>query len=315
MTDSNPNFEQSAAKTVSFLGLGAMGFPMAGHLVDKFDSVMVWNRNFNKAKQHEKEFGSKAVDFETAVGADIIFSCVPTSAQTSELIDRAKPYLNQGSIWVDCTSGVPEAAIEAAQILQESGVQFLDAPVSGQTVGAIAGTLTVMVGGDSSALAKAYPAIDCFAGRIEHVGKSGGGFAVKAINNTLFAVNSWALGEGLTTLKAHGVTPSAALACINHSSGQSFASTVTFPDRIVNRSFPKTFTLDLMAKDCGIAADLQQSAKIPAPVMAAVASFMRAASNQVEAGSADFSEFIHFLENWSQVVISDEMSEPTNEKD
>lgn len=304
---------QTATQTptsVSFLGLGAMGYPMAGHLVKAFDSVMVWNRNFDKANQHESEFGSKAVDFETAVSADVIFSCVPTSAQTAELIERAKPYLKKGSVWVDCTSGVPESAIAAANTLQELGSHFIDAPVSGQTIGAINGTLTVMVGGDKSALDFAYPAIDCFAGRIEHVGASGGGFAVKAINNTLFAVNSWALGEGLSVLKAHGVNPSAALACINYSSGQSFASSATFPDRIVNRSFPKTFTLDLMAKDCGIATDLQQQAKLPAPVMAAVASFMRAASNQVEAGSADFSEFIKFLENWSQVIISDEMTTP-----
>lgn len=293
-------------KTVSFLGLGAMGFPMAGHLVGKFDSVLVWNRSFDKARQHETEFGSTAADFETAVSADVIFSCVPTSQQTAELIERAKPYLKKGSVWVDCTSGVPEAAKMAAQILQELGCQFIDAPVSGQTIGAINGTLTVMAGGDKAALDYAYPAIDCFAGRIEHVGKSGGGFAVKAVNNTLFAVNSWALGEGLSVLKAHGVSPSAALACINHSSGQSFASSVTFPDRIVNRSFPKTFTLDLMAKDCGIATDLQQEAKLPAPVMAQVASFMRAASNQVAAGSADFSEFIKFLEQWHQQEISDD---------
>lgn len=309
MTDLQPATaprSTSTIQTVSFLGLGAMGFPMAGHLVGNFDRVLVWNRNFDKAKLHEKEFGSSAADFETAVSADVIFSCVPTSLETAELIDRAKPYLKKGSVWVDCTSGVPEAAKMAAQNLQALGCQFVDAPVSGQTIGAINGTLTVMAGGEKSALDYAYPAIDCFAGRIEHVGKSGGGFAVKAVNNTLFAVNSWALGEGLSVLKAHGVSPSAALACINHSSGQSFASTVTFPDRIVNRSFPKTFTLDLMAKDCGIASDLQQQAKLPAPVMAMVASFMRAASNQVEAGSADFSEFIKFLEQWNQQEISDD---------
>ncbi|WP_201615937.1 NAD(P)-dependent oxidoreductase [Psychrobacter urativorans] len=295
--------------SVSFLGLGAMGYPMASHLVGHFDSVMVWNRSADKAHAHAKEFGSHAVDFEQALSANIIISCLPTSQQVAELIERAKLHLRVGSVWVDCTSGVPDAAHKAAATLEELGCYFIDAPVSGQTTGAIAGSLTVMVGGDTDALAYAKPAINCFAGLIEHVGSSGGGFAVKAVNNTLFAVNSWALGEGLGVLKAHGVKPSSALECINHSSGQSFASKVTFPDRIVNRSFPKTFTLDLMAKDCGIAIDLQQQAKLPAPVMAAVASFMRAASNQVPAGSADFSEFIHFLENWTNQMISDDLDE------
>lgn len=313
MTDNkNANLTANATlskpTSVSFLGLGAMGYPMASHLVGHFDSVMVWNRSADKAQAHTKEFGSQAVDFEQALSADIIISCLPTSQQVAELIERAQPHLSAGSVWVDCTSGVPDAAHAAAATLKKSGCHFIDAPVSGQTTGAIAGSLTVMVGGDAEALAFAKPAISCFAGLIEHVGSSGGGFAVKAVNNTLFAVNSWALGEGLGVLKAHGVKPSSALECINHSSGQSFASKATFPERIVNRSFPKTFTLDLMAKDCGIAIDLQQQAKLPAPVMAVVASFMRAASNQVPTGSADFSEFILFLEDWTNQLISDDMT-------
>lgn len=105
----------SQPTSVSFLGLGAMGYPMAGHLVGHFDSVMVWNRDAKKAQAHAKEFGSQAVDFEQALSADVIISCLPTSLQVAELIERAQPHLSAGSVWVDCTSGVPDAAHDAAE--------------------------------------------------------------------------------------------------------------------------------------------------------------------------------------------------------
>lgn len=293
-------------KTVSFLGLGAMGHHMAKHLVGNFETVMVWNRNSEKAAAHASEFGTIAVSLQQAVTADIIFSCLPTSTVVDEIIEQALPYLSAGSVWVDCTSGVPAQAKASQAKLQTVGCNFLDAPVSGQTSGADAGTLTVMIGGTAEALAYAKPAIECFAGLIVHVGDSGAGFAVKAINNTLFAINAWAAAEGLSVLKAHGVNPSDALACINKASGQSFATLATFPDRIVNRAFPKTFTIDLMAKDCGIAIDLQTAKQVPTPVMAQVVSLIRAASNQYTPGTADFSEFAKIYEGMSGLEIKDE---------
>lgn len=296
----------NSPKTVSFLGLGAMGHHMAKHLVGNFETVMVWNRNSEKAAAHASEFGTIAVSLQQAVNADIIFSCLPTSTVVDEIIEQALPYLSAGSVWVDCTSGVPAQAKASQAKLQTVGCNFLDAPVSGQTSGADAGTLTVMIGGAAEALAYAKPAIECFAGLIVHVGDSGAGFAVKAINNTLFAINAWAAAEGLSVLKAHGVNPSDALACINKASGQSFATLATFPDRIVNRAFPKTFTLDLMVKDCGIAIDLQTAKQVPTPVMAQVASLIRAASNQYTPGTADFSEFAKIYEVMSGLEIRDE---------
>lgn len=297
---------RSAAPTsVSFIGLGAMGHHMAKHLVGSFDTVMVYNRNFDKATAHAAEFGTQAVSLEQAVSADVIFSCLPTSQVVDGLIEQALPHLNAGSVWVDCTSGVPENAKASQAKLSAAGCEFLDAPVSGQTSGADSGTLTVMVGGSGKALAYAKSAIDCFAGLIVHVGDSGAGFAVKAVNNTLFAINAWAAVEGLSVLKAHGVNPSDALACINKASGQSFATLVTLPDRIVNQTYPKTFTIDLMAKDCGIAIDLQTEKQVPTPVMAQVASLVRAASNQYEPGSADFSEFAKFYQLMSGITLKD----------
>lgn len=296
------NTEKITSTTVAFIGLGAMGYRMAAHLPKKFAQVQVYNRTFKKAEQHASEYSTQAVTLAEAVQADIIFSCLPTSAEVASIISQHTP--KAGSVWVDCTSGVPSVAQQLASTLAQHGSAFLDAPVSGQTTGAENGTLTVMVGGDATALAKAKPAIDCFAGLIEHVGESGAGFAVKAINNTLLAANLWAASEGLSILKAHGVNLTNALNCINASSGQSLASSNILPNRVLNRQFPNTFALNLLAKDCGIAIDLQQQKQTPSPMLAQVASLCRAASNQHTAGSADFSDMVKLLEDWTGIEIS-----------
>jgi len=234
------------------------------------------------------------------VQADVIFSCLPTSQDVADLIKAHPP--KAGSIWIDCTSGEPAMAQLLAAELLAQGVYFLDAPVSGQTIGAEKGTLTVMVGGDAAALERARPAIEPFAGLIQHVGASGAGFAVKAVNNMLLAVNLWAAAEGFSTLKAQGVNLSGALTCINASSGRSMATEMVLPQRVLNRSFPNTFALDLLSKDTGIALDLVQQAKLPAPLLALTQSLYRAASLQAEP-NADFSAVVKLLESWTGVVL------------
>jgi 3-hydroxyisobutyrate dehydrogenase len=286
--------------SVAFLGLGAMGWRMAAHLPKAFADVRVWNRNFDKAHAHAQSFGTQACPIEQAVQADVIFSCLPTSRDVEALIAAHPP--KAGSIWVDCTSGEPSSARAVAAALALQGVAFLDAPVSGQTIGAEKGTLTVMVGGDPAALECARPAIEPFAGLIQHVGGSGSGFAVKAINNMLLAVNLWAAAEGFTTLKAHGVDLHGALACINASSGRSMATEMVLPQRVLNRAFPTTFALDLLAKDTGIALDLVHSAKLPAPILALTQSLFRAASDTAEPNS-DFSASVKMLERWTNITL------------
>lgn len=287
-------------QSVAFIGLGAMGYRMAAHLPKQFDTVYVWNRNFAKAEQHAAEYGTLAVDLAQAVQADIIFSCLPTSQDVENLI--ANINLKAGSVWIDCTSGVPESAKKLALALKQQEVDFLDAPVSGQTIGAENGTLTVMIGGEAAAFERALPAIQTFGKLIKHVGESGAGFAVKAVNNMLMAVNLCAVAEGFTTLKAHGVNLNEALNCINASSGKSMVTETVLPQRILNRSFPLTFALPLLAKDTGIAVDLVRQAKLSAPVLSLTQNLIQAASDLTEENS-DFSTAIHLYEKWSKIII------------
>lgn len=287
-------------QSVSFIGLGAMGWHMASHLTQVCSQVYVWNRTFAKAKQHEKTFGTQAVDLTQALQADIIFSCLPTSQDVENLI--ADSQLKQGCIWVDCTSGVPETARKLSQQLKVNGVDYLDAPVSGQTIGAERGTLTVMVGGDESAFKRAKPIIQAFANLVEYVGDSGAAFAVKAINNTLMATHLWALAEGLSILKSQGVNLHSAINCINHSSGKSNVSEHIMMQRVLNRKFEKTFALDLLQKDIGIALNLVTQNNLELPAF----SLIQQQFNQVskpDAQQVDFSAIVKLLEQQNQLEL------------
>ena len=286
--------------TVAFIGLGAMGYRMAAHLPKQFENVLVWNRNFDKAKQHATEYGTQAVALEQAVQADIIFSCLPTSADVDAILDQV--HIKLGAIWVDCTSGVPEAARLQAEKLKLKNVAFLDAPVSGQTIGAENATLTFMVGGDKEAFQSALLAMQTLGTLIKHVGDSGSGFAVKAVNNMLLAVHLCAAAEGFTTLKAHGVNLNEALECINASSGKSGVTENVLPQRVFNRSFPLTFALPLLAKDTGIAVDLVRDAKLSAPVIGLTQSLIQAANDSLDLDS-DFSAAVKMYESWSKITL------------
>ena len=277
-----------------------MGWHMASHLPKLGHEVWVWNRTQAKADHHAICFETQAVSLQKALQADFIFSCLPTSADVEQLIAAHLP--KQGSIWIDCTSGVPESAKKLSLRLNKLGVEYLDAPVSGQTIGAERGTLTVMIGGDAHAFAKAKPIISAFSALIEYVGESGSGFAVKAINNTLMATHLWALAEGLTVLKSKGVNLTAALNCINHSSGKSSISENIMAQRVLNRSFDKTFALDLLQKDIGIAVDLIQQTALQLPSMHLIQQqFARIEKKQ--ASQLDFSAAVQSLEQMNQIEL------------
>ncbi|WP_216329595.1 NAD(P)-dependent oxidoreductase [Deinococcus aestuarii] len=285
-------------RTAAFLGLGAMGGPMAAHVVRHRQAqggrALVWNRTRSKAEAHAAEFGGEAVDLAGVAGADVIFTCLPTSAEVDGVMDALIGDLREGATWVDCTSGHPEAARRQSARLSERGVAFLDAPVSGGPWGAEAGKLTVMVGGDAGVLERVRGDL-AFAGRVVHMGEVGAGFAVKAVNNTLMAVNMWAAGEGLAALARTGVDLRAALDVINASSGRSYPTESLIGQRVLTREFPVTFTLGLLAKDTGIAADVVREAGASAPVLTQTAALVRAAATTVGAG-ADYSAMLRLVE-------------------
>src|SRR5579862_7728228 len=160
---------------ISFLGLGAIGRPMAARIAAADKSLTVWNRTPARAAAFATEHGIRAAatPADAAKGADVVFTCFPTSKDVESIVDGPTGLLAgmaKGAVLVDCTSGDPATSQRIAERLAEHGVQYLDAPVSGGVVGAEKGTLTVMVGGDPAALERAMPALRHFGQKIVHCG-------------------------------------------------------------------------------------------------------------------------------------------------
>jgi 3-hydroxyisobutyrate dehydrogenase len=290
---------------VGFLGLGAIGAPMAAHLARR-GPLTVWNRTASRAAEFAARHGASAVATpREAAAADVVVTCLGTSADVASLLegpDGLLAGLRTGALWLDCTSGDPATSRRIAAQVAERGVAFADAPVSGGTNGAEAGALTVMVGGDAATFARARPVLAAFGRRIEHVGPVGAGDALKAVNNALLAINILAAGEGLALLVRAGVAPRTALEVINASSGRSFVSEVLVPERILTGTWPRTFRLALLDKDVGIAVDLLGQTGVPGPLVELAGALLHAA--RAELGeAADYLDPIRLTERAAGVEI------------
>ncbi|HET6700998.1 MAG TPA: NAD(P)-dependent oxidoreductase, partial [Gemmatimonadaceae bacterium] len=251
--------------TVAFLGLGAIGAPMARHLPAHGFELVVWNRTRERAEQFATTVRSRVArtPAEAARDADVVITCLPTSHEVESLLDGADGLLaglRSGATLVDCTSGDPATSRRIAERLGERGVAFVDAPVSGGKRGAEEGTLTVMCGGDAAVVERVRPVLTAFGKNIVHCGDVGAGDMVKAVNQALLAIHIWATGEGLATLAKAGVDTRIALDVINASSGRSNTSMNLFPERVLSRAFPRTFRLALIDKDLRIAANMARDA-------------------------------------------------------
>jgi len=293
--------------TVAFLGLGAIGTPMARHLVAPEFSLAVWNRTAAKAAAFAKQHGVRhaASPADAARAADVVVTCLPTSKEVAALLDGPDGLLAgmaKGSVLVDCTSGDPATSRHTAARLAERGIAFLDAPVSGGVAGAEIGTLTVMVGGDEQVLARVMPVIDAFGEKIVHCGAIGSGCALKAVNNALLAVHIWSTAEGLAALTKAGVKPTIALDVINASSGRSNTSMNLFPQRVLSRAWPRTFRLALLDKDIGIAAQVAREQKVPSPLIQLTAELFAAAHHEL-GEEADHVEAAKIVERQAGVEI------------
>lgn len=285
---------------VAFLGLGAIGSPMARHLARGPFGLRVWNRTSAKAAAFAAEHGvtHAATPAAAAAGADVVITCFPVSADVEALLDGSDGLLAglaRGSVLVDCTSGDPATSRRIAARLAERGVGFLDAPVSGGVAGAEAGTLTVMVGGDDVTLARVRPALEAFGKKIVPCGGIGAGDAVKAVNNALLAQHIIGTAEGLLALAKAGVAPDVALDVINTSSGRSNASMNLFPERVLTGAFPRTFRLALLDKDVGIALQVAGEQDLEAPMLA-LASQLYHRARAALGEEADHVELVRWLE-------------------
>jgi 3-hydroxyisobutyrate dehydrogenase-like beta-hydroxyacid dehydrogenase len=242
---------------VAFIGLGVMGYPMAGHLTKAGHQVCVYNRNRDKALAWQKEFGGDIATTPAlaATGCDIVFSCVGNDDDVRQVSlgdEGIFAGLAKGSIFVDHTTASAELAVELAAIADKNGQHFLDAPVSGGQAGAENGVLTVMVGGDESVFAKAEPVMAAFARFSQIMGPVGSGQLAKMVNQICFVNTVQGLAEGLNFAQKAGLDTDKLLDTI----GKGAAGSWQMDNRgktMCAREFDFGFAVDWVRKDLAIA--------------------------------------------------------------
>src|SRR2546428_3431646 len=274
---------------IGFIGLGAMGFPMARHLTKEHE-VIVWNRTREKAERHAREFGSRLHrDLSDCAAAEVIITMLPTSREVDEIVDRLLPHLRRGTLWIDATSGDPNASRETAKRLAEKGVAFVDAPVTGATIGAENATLTIMIGGSAGDFDRAKDVLRLCGKTIIHAGETGAGHAIKVLTNSIMGATVWITAECLLIAKQFGIDLKTALAVTNAGSGRSNASENLLPMRLVEHKWPLIFKLVHHDKDIRIATSIAHQQHASTPMLALTQNLFTAALHQL-ADQADYIE-------------------------
>ena len=292
---------------VAFLGLGDIGALMAAHLTrDPFDLV-VWNRTASKAAAFAREHKVRVATTpaEAVKNGDVVITCLPSSVEVEAVLHGENGMLDalrMGAVLIDCTSGDPPTSRSVAAELARRGVDFIDAPVSGGTVAAKSGTLTVMWGGEAAVFERVRTVVEAFGKKIVHAGPIGSGDALKAVNNALLAVHILSTAEGLAVLVKAGVDPKVALEVINASSGRSNSSENLIPQRVLTGAFPRTFRLALLEKDIGIAAVLAEDLEARTPLISLAAQRFHEAREKL-GEEADHVEAVKMVEEENGVEI------------
>ena len=274
---------------IGFIGLGAMGYPMARHLAKEHD-VVVWNRTREKAEKHSREHKTKlASDLGETAAADVIITMLPTSKEVDEIVDRLLPKLRKDTLWIDATSGDPNVSRLTAKRLAERGVHFVDAPVTGAVVGAENATLTIMIGGSASDFERARDVLKLCGKTIIHVGEVGSGHAIKVLTNSIMGATVWITSECLLLAKELGIDMKTALAVTNAGSGRSNASENLLPMRLVEKKWPLVFKLAHHDKDIRIALSLAHQQHASTPLLALTSQLFTASLHEL-GDQADYIE-------------------------
>ena len=263
---------------LAFIGLGVMGFPMAGHLATKSGhELTVYNRSRAKAEAWAGRYKGRFADTpaKAAEGSDIVFSCVGDDPDLREITlgpNGAFQKMAKGAIFVDHTTASAKVARELSSEAKKRGFDFLDAPVSGGQAGAENGQLTVMVGGNAAAFERAKPVIAHFAKAVTLLGPSGAGQLTKMVNQICIAGLVQGLSEGLNFALKAGLDAKLVLEVISKGAAQSWQME-NRGKTMVDDKFDFGFAVDWMRKDLRICAEEARANGSPLPVIQIVAGF------------------------------------------
>ncbi|MDE0933041.1 MAG: NAD(P)-dependent oxidoreductase [Novosphingopyxis baekryungensis] len=259
---------------IAFIGLGVMGFPMAGHLAAAGHDLTVYNRTTSKAQSWVQQHGgaSAASPKEAASGADIVFTCVGNDDDLRSVTlgdDGAFAGLSKGALFVDHSTVSADVAHQLADLLAERGCESIDAPVSGGQAGAENGKLAIMCGGSDAAMDRARPVMDVYAARIVHIGGVGAGQTTKMVNQICIAGVLAGLSEGIRFAQASGLDLDKVKDAISGGAAQSWQMDNRW-DSMTQDQFDFGFAIDWMRKDLGLALEEARRNGASLPTAAAV---------------------------------------------
>ena len=265
------------AEKIAFIGLGLMGYPMAGHLASAGHRVRVYNRTRSRAESWVAEHGGglAATPAQAAEGSDFVFACVGNDDDVRQVtLGEAGAFraLGAGAVFIDHTTDSASLAGELDAAARQGGFGFLDAPVSGGQSGAEQGVLSVMVGGDEAAFEKARPLIDCYARMLKRLGAAGSGQLAKMVNQICIAGLVQGLAEGLHFARAAGLDPKAVVEVISKGAAQSWQMDNRHETMLEGR-FDFGFAVEWMRKDLALALEEARRNGAHLPVAALVDQF------------------------------------------
>jgi 3-hydroxyisobutyrate dehydrogenase len=289
-------------KKIAFFGLGNMGAPMAANLIQAGFELHVYDPVAANLKE-AASLGAKTYTdpISCGRGQSLVFSMLPSGAIVSELLEQLFPVVQTGTLFVDSSTISPMDAKALAKRIEQGGHRFLDAPVSGGTAGAKAGSLTFMVGGEKADLEQARPVLEKMGKNIFFAGPVGSGQVAKVCNNMLLAIHMIGTAEALNLGRALGSDPKVLSEIMLKSSGRNWSLEVYNPIPGVQENVPSSrdfaggFMVDLMSKDLSLARDAAIATKTASPLGAQAAELYRLLQ-KAGLGKKDFSVVSRFLE-------------------
>lgn len=283
---------------VSFLGLGVMGYPMAGHLQKAGHDVTVYNRTAAKAERWASEYGGShaATPREAARGSELVMACVGNDDDLRSVVlgdDGAFAGMESGTVFVDHTTASATVARELADIGARAGIGFVDAPVSGGQAGAENGQLAIMCGGSENDFSRAQPVMDVYAKAIERFGDVGSGQVTKMCNQICIAGLVQGMSEAINFAEKSGLDAKQMARLVAQGAGGSWQLS-NRAETMVDDKFDYGFAVDWMRKDLGIALEEAKNIGVSLPVTALVDQFY-ADVQQLGGGRWDTSSLIKRL--------------------
>jgi 3-hydroxyisobutyrate dehydrogenase len=255
---------------IGFVGLGAMGYPMAGRIAAAGHRLVVCDLAVERTARFAAEFGAAVAisPAELSARCGIIITMLPTSGVVEAVLcgpGGAIAALNPGAIIVEMSSGVPSQTRKLAGLVEEAQGLLIDAPVSGGVSRARVGELAIMVGGDPRAIQRVEPILRTMGAAILRTGTVGSAHALKALNNLVSAAGFLVGIEALLVGKQFGIEPAVMVDVLNASTGVNNSTQKKFKQFVISRSFASGFGLDLMVKDLAIALDLARETRVSSP--------------------------------------------------